>query len=131
MRLTPLDPWIMAALLIALPQIATATDATFKATVQPIFDANCVACHQSGAATQGLNLEGGISYAALVNRRSTQSELMLVTPKAPDSSYLLLKVLGTHGGAGGKGARMPIGGTLAPGDVRVLRDWIAAGAKDN
>jgi mono/diheme cytochrome c family protein len=131
MRLSLLHPKVMATALIALAKVAVAADATFQATVQPVFDANCVACHQTGAATQGLNLEGGSSYTSIVNRRSTEAELMLVTPKSPASSYLLLKVLGTHGEAGGKGARMPVGGALTPRDIQAIRDWIAAGAKDD
>jgi mono/diheme cytochrome c family protein len=110
---------------------AMAADVKFSSTVQPIFDANCVACHQSGAAQQGLNLESGSSYAAIVNHRSTVVDHALVVPGSPASSYLLLKVLGTHGEVGGKGVRMPMGGDLPPADVQSLRDWIAAGAKDN
>ena len=110
---------------------AHAAGVSFAGAVQPIFDANCVACHQSGAASQGLNLESGRSYAAVVNRRSSEADLPLVAPKSPDTSYLLLKVLGTHARAGGKGERMPLGGTLAAGDIETLRDWIAAGAKDD
>jgi hypothetical protein len=43
----------------------------------------------------------------------------------------MLKVVGTHGEVGGKGVRMPMGGDLASADVQVLRDWIAAGAKND
>jgi hypothetical protein len=110
---------------------AMAADVHFSSMVQPIFDTNCVACHQSGAAQQGLNLESGSSYAAIVNHRSTVVDRVLVVPGSPASSYLLLKVLGTHGEVGGKGVRMPMGGDLPPADVQSLRDWIAAGAKDD
>jgi hypothetical protein len=125
---------LRAALVVlgfALGGVAVAADVKFTATVQPIFDANCVSCHQSGAAQQGLNLESGSSYAAIVNHRSTVVDRVLVVPGAPTSSYLLLKVLGTHGEVGGKGVRMPMGGDLSPADIQSLRDWIAAGAKDD
>ncbi len=110
---------------------AKAQHPSFKNSVQAIFDANCVSCHQTGSAPQNLVLESGVSYRAIVNRQSTEAVKMLVAPGAPDSSYLLAKVLGTQAKSGGKGAAMPIGGTLQPEDIEVLRAWIAAGAPDN
>jgi mono/diheme cytochrome c family protein len=121
---------VCAVALIACASGARAEGGIFQGAVQPIFDANCVACHQAGAAAQGLNLESGSSYAALVNRRSSEAALLLVAPKSPETSYLLLKLLGTHTTAGGKGDRMPLGGSLATGDIQIVRNWIAAGAKD-
>jgi len=116
---------------LALADGATAADVKYASTIQPIFDANCVSCHQTGAAQQGLNLESGSSYAAIVNHRSSVIDRMLVVPGSPASSYLLLKVLGTHGEVGGKGVRMPMGGDLPTSDIQSLRDWIAGGAKDD
>src|SRR5258706_8764066 len=116
---------------LAFAVCATAADVKLASTVQPIFDANCVACHQSGAAQQGLNLESGSSYAAIVNRGSAVADRVLVVPGSPATSYLMLKVLGTHGEVGGKGVRMPMGGDLSPADIQALRDWIAAGAQND
>ena len=116
---------------LALADGATAADVKFASTVQPIFDANCVSCHQSGAAQQGLNLESGRSHAAIVNHRSAVVDRVLVVPGSAASSYLLLKVLGTHGEVGGKGVRMPMAGDLPTSDIQSLRDWIAGGAKDD
>ncbi len=121
----------LVVLALALADGATAADVKFASTVQPIFDANCVACHQSGAAQQGLNLESGRAQAAIVNHRSAVVDRVLVVPGSPASSYLLLKVLGTHGEVGGKGVRMPMTGDLTSADIQSLRDWIAAGAKDD
>ncbi len=100
---------------LAFAVCATAADVKFASTVQPLFDANCVSCHQSG----------------IVNHRSTVVDRALVVPGSPTSSYLLLKVLGTHGEVGGKGVRMPMGGDLPSADIQRLRDWIAAGAKND
>jgi len=130
MRYVPLGATLIA-LGLAFVDGVIAADAKFAATVQPIFDANCVACHQAGAAQQGLNLESGSSYAAVVNHRSAVVDRVLVVPGSPATSYLMLKVLGTHGEVGGKGARMPMVGELSPTDVQALRDWIAAGAKND
>ena len=118
-------------LALAFTDGAIAADVKFGSTVQPIFDANCVSCHQTGAAQQGLNLESGRAYAAIVNHRSAVVDRVLVVPGSPGSSYLLLKILGTHGEAGGKGVRMPMAGDLSSADIQSLRDWIAAGAKDD
>jgi len=120
-----------AVLGLALADPAAAADARFASTVQPIFDANCVACHQAGAAQQGLNLESGSSYAAIVGRRSTVVDRLLVAPGSPGTSYLMLKLLGTQGEVGGKGVRMPVGGELAPTEIQSLLDWISAGAKND
>src|SRR4051794_8966252 len=43
--------------------------------VQPIFDDNCVACHQTGSAQQGLVLEAGKSFANIVGVKSHESSL--------------------------------------------------------
>ena len=134
MRRAPLAASVVAlgvAFAVVFVDSAIAADAKFAATVQPIFDANCVACHQSGAAQQGLNLESGSAYAAVVNHRSAVVDRVLVVPGSPTTSYLMLKVLGTHGEVGGKGVRMPMVGDLSPADIQALRDWIAAGAKND
>src|ERR1700756_5156701 len=99
---------------------------SFKDNVQPIFDANCVSCHQAGAAPQGLVLESGKSYMAIVGRPSTESRLKLVVPSEPNSSYVLAKVTGSQVASGGKGERMPLGSTLPAEDIETIRAWIAA-----
>lgn len=120
------------ALLCALMLVRPATAApSFKDNVQPIFDANCVSCHQAGSAPQGLILESGKSYTALVERPSTESRLMLVARGVPDSSYILAKVTGAQSASGGKGERMPLGSTLPAEDIETIRAWITAGAKND
>ncbi|RQR27565.1 hypothetical protein [Burkholderia sp. Bp9142] len=104
---------------------------SFKKDVQPILDANCVSCHQTGSAPQNLVLESGASYRAIVNHSSTEAHQMLVAPGAPKSSYLLAKISGSQAELGGKGERMPIGGVLQSEDIEAIRAWIAAGAPDN
>jgi mono/diheme cytochrome c family protein len=119
-------------LLCASMFIRPATAApSFKDNVQPILDANCVSCHQAGSAPQGLVLESGKSYAAIVERPSTESRLMLVVRGAPDSSYVLAKVTGSQVASGGRGERMPLGSTLPAEDIETIRAWITAGAKND
>ena len=122
---------LLVTSLYAFDVRAQGTEApSFSRQVQPIFDANCVACHQTGAAQQGLVLESSASYA-IVGKRSSEAPMGLVVPGAPDASYLLQKVKGTQLKANGRGDRMPLGGMLEEGDVETIRRWILGGAKNN
>src|SRR5882757_10079565 len=76
---------------------------SFEGDVQPIFDENCVTCHQSSGAPQGLVLEDGKSWHSLLQGRSAESKLALVPPGDP----------------------------LAPDKVAIVQRWIAAGAPNN
>lgn len=109
----------------------TSKGPSFARDVQPIFDANCVACHQAAGASGGLNLEQGAAYRALVSRKSGESPLVYVAPGDAQASYLLRKLEGTHVEAGGSGERMPLTGPLDPKFIGVIRDWVGAGAKEN
>lgn len=104
--------------------------ASLSRQVQPIFDRKCVACHQEGAAQAGLSLEQGQARSALVGRRSTELNMMLVAPAAPDASYLMLKVSPDAGGRR-RGAAMPLGGSLEPAEIAIIRQWIVEGAQNN
>ena len=103
---------------------------SFEADVQPIFDENCVTCHQSSGAPQGLVLEDGQSWRKLLHGRSAESKLALVAPGKPGESYLLHKLAGTQARTG-SGAQMPPGDPLAPDKVAIVQRWIAAGALNN
>lgn len=114
---------------------APAAGPSLARDVQPIFDANCVQCHMTGVAQGNLLLEDGAVHAALVNRRSSEAAMDLVTPGQPNASYLYLKMTGGHIAAGGQGAGMPlIEGVYKPLDAASLatvRSWIEAGAPQN
>lgn len=101
----------------------------FKKDIQPIFDANCVVCHQTGGGQGGLTLESGKSYESTVMRPSMESKLFRIVPGAPEKSYLMHKLEGTHIQVGGGGDQMPTTGPLDPDLVKVIRRWILEGAK--
>jgi mono/diheme cytochrome c family protein len=105
--------------------------ASFARRIQPILDANCVACHQTGSAQQGLILEAGSSYRNLVGKKSQQSSLDLVHPGAADLSYLVHKLRGSQLSMHGSGAQMPLGGSLEASDLEAIISWIESGARDN
>ncbi|HXG89683.1 MAG TPA: hypothetical protein VNJ02_15245 [Vicinamibacterales bacterium] len=93
----------------------------------------CTQCHtnQGRNPSAGLNLTPGNAYAALVNRPSVQKPgALLVIPGDPDNSYLVQKV---EGAPGIVGQRMPrtAGPFLTPGQILILRRWIALGARND
>jgi len=104
---------------------------SYSKDVQPIFDANCVACHQTNGAQENLVLEEHKSYSNIVNKPSRESGALLIAPSSPDSSYLIRKIEGTQLAAHGRGARMPLDGSLEAAEIAVLRRWVEAGAKDD
>ncbi|WP_257557904.1 c-type cytochrome domain-containing protein [Sphingobium sp. CFD-2] len=109
--------------------LRVASGPSFAGEIQPIFDANCVSCHQTQGASGNLNLESGVSFGAIVSVKSDESPLLYVTPGKPDQSYLIRKVEGSHVAAGGSGERMPLTGSLDAQSIAKLRDWVTAGAK--
>ncbi len=127
------------------------SDVSFSRDIQPIFNAgNCATafCHGSPLAAP-MSLEEGRSYASLVGASSCEAPgLKRVEPNSSATSYLVLKLEGTQAdvlAAGGCttcsfqsgsvadcGLQMPRG--FAPLDtslIRLIRDWIDQGAKDN
>ncbi len=109
-----------------------ASGVSFSKNIQPIFNSNCVVCHQ-GAGQAGLTLEPNLSYSKLVGVPSTQSATeQRVKAGAPDQSYLLAKLNGTQVAAGGSGAQMPYGAApLSASNISLIQQWIAAGAPNN
>jgi mono/diheme cytochrome c family protein len=115
----------------AAAQVTSAPPISFENDIQPIFDANCVVCHQSGSAQEGLDLEDGQAYASLVNKPSHQAPIPLVSPRSEQSSYLLHKLAGTQVAAHGRGERMPLGSELDVQETAKIRSWVLGGAYDN
>ena len=116
------------------PATSTTSSASvsFSRDVQPIFNDNCVVCHQ-GAGQAGLTLEPALSFSKLVGVPSTENPVeMRVKAGAPDQSYLLAKLNGTQVQAGGSGVQMPYGGTpLSQAQISLIQQWIAEGAPNN
>jgi mono/diheme cytochrome c family protein len=98
-----------------------------------IFDPGCASCHTDVGRTPsgGLNLKSGSAFANLVNVPSSGlAGAVRVIPGSADNSYLVKKLEGTPGIAG---TRMPRNGPpfLTDAQVKMIRDWIAAGALNN
>jgi hypothetical protein len=101
---------------------------SFASDVYPLFQsARCTSCHGSPGSAS-LNLTEAVAYANLVNRTASECTplRLLVAASAPQSSYLLDKLLGTNLCSG---VRMPRGGTpFTQAQLDTVRSWIAAGA---
>jgi len=107
---------------------------SFAKDIQPIFNNNCVICHQGQVAAQAsLTLEPKLSYSNLVGMPSTESATELrVKPGSPDQSYIIAKLQGTQVQAGGSGARMPYGApSISLDQINLIQQWIAEGAPNN
>jgi len=96
-----------------------------------IFTPRCafVGCH-GPFPNLGLVLLRGQSYSSLVNVTSAElAPMKRVLPGQPNNSYIVLKL---QGDPRITGERMPYGGPyLSASDIQMVRDWIAAGAKND
>ena len=109
------------------------TAPTLSAIQTQIFDAECTSCHTDVGRTpsSGLNLKAGSSFRALANVPSVgKAGATLVVPGNANGSYLIQKL---EGDAGIVGLRMPRTGPpfLTEAQVKMIRDWIAAGAPNS
>ncbi len=85
-------------------------DISFSTDLQPIFNANCVACHTS----QKPVLVEGQSYNSLIDGG-------YVDVNDPEASIIYVKTSGGH----------PAGNALTPTEQAMLLKWIEEGAKNN
>lgn len=126
--------WIALPLpAMAACDVAKARSAiSFATSVEPLLHAVCTECHITGDAPEGLILEGGASYRFLVNVMSREVDMKRVEPGSPESSYLILKLRGTHLEKGGLGDRMPYGRDhLTDEEVAMIAAWITDCSPDN
>ena len=117
----------------ASPSATAATSGvSFSGDLVPVLRTNCATCHLTGSEAGNLALHPGAAFKSLVGVQSIESKWLRVKPGAPDESYLLMKIDGTHLDAGGSGGRMPY--NMEPLDAATrgkFRDWVAAGAAEN
>ena len=106
---------------------STPLTATFSSIQSQVFASRCYLCHGSSRREQNLDLQNN-GHANIVNRQSTETSLLLVSPGNPDQSYLVHKI---EGRAGIVGTRMPPGGTLTSDQIAIIRQWIQSGALNN
>ena len=113
---------VRSLLIVLLANVAThsAWAVDFVADVQPILAAHCVKCH--GGVKQG----GNVSF---INHASTlapaKSGKRPIVPSSPQRSELVARITAID-----EHERMPAEGpALSASQVKVLKQWIAEGAK--
>jgi len=88
----------------------------------------CVNCHKSTGVNGGLDLSHDVAYDHCVNARSRTGAIRVV-PGDPENSYLIHKL---EGRPDITGKPMPLNGQrLTPGQILILKRWIAIGAPRN
>jgi hypothetical protein len=106
---------------------------SYAENIQPIFDANCIVCHEVNgiARTVQLFLTSDQSYSTLVNVNSTRGAGDIrVIPFDYETSVLYERTAGTGGFTGI--ARMPQSGVgLSAHDQNLIKSWIMMGAAKN
>lgn len=90
--------------------------------IRPVFQASCQGCHQPAKAEGGYVMT---DFSRLLI--GGESELPAVVPGKPDESYLVELIT-----ADGDQAEMPKGRPALPeSDIRLIRQWIAQGARND
>lgn len=124
---------VLGLMLVAASAHAADAPVSFKDQVQPIFNAQCVFCHVTGAENGGLNLGRRDAHAALLSA-STEAPIPRVTPGDPEKSYLVHKLRGTQLQVGGSGVSMPMYDPPKPfpaESLELIERWIREGAAHN
>jgi len=123
---------LIALFALAVTTAHASAQVSFGETIVPVLKSKCAGCHLTGQEAGQLALHPGAAYASLVGVRSSEVDLLRVEAGAPEQSYLLMKLEGTHIEHGGKGARMPFGAPPLDGQaIANVRQWIADGAPEN
>ena len=99
---------------------------SFSQEVRPIFEANCLSCHQAGGAGFEASGFSMVSYDDLM--KGTDAGPMVIPGDVEGSNLVVLME-----GRADPSISMPHGGLdPVPGaDIKLIRQWIAQGAKNN
>ncbi len=112
---------LFAALLVAVAPPGAKADVDFTRDIRPILSEECLSCHgpDEAARTSGLRLD---EYAGAINDRDGKSAIV---PGSPAASELITRIKTDD-----PARRMPLGGDrLTEGQIKLLEEWISAGAK--
>jgi mono/diheme cytochrome c family protein len=104
----------------AAPEAVTPAAApSFSGQVAPILQAKCQICHSSGMKFGGWDSS---SYEGVMTSGNNGP---VVIAGDTTNSLLAQRIQGINGGI------MPPSGSLLPGEIQIILDWIAAGANNN
>src|SRR5438045_2228021 len=108
------------ALLTLAPSLRAADKITYADQVRPIFNTNCVSCHNPDKAKAGLDLTSFSSVMA------GSSSAKVIEPGDPASSLLYMLI--THQAE----PHMPLKGNKLPDEqLEIIRKWIEGGALES
>ena len=88
---------------------------SYQTIREQIFKPSCLRCHSGDDAAMGVDLS---NYSTIIN-----SGLEVVIPKEPLNSTLYLNVQ--------SGRMPPDGPRLSDAEIKIIFDWISAGAREN
>lgn len=111
-------------------QVALAPNSSFAAIQKDILEPRCARpnCHGQPRAAP-MSLTGDRAFDNLVRAKSRQTDMHLVEPFSPQESYLMLKLRGRAGDAGGRPTQMPLNRSpLSEDELERIASWIAEGA---
>lgn len=116
-------------------QPATFAGGTFGEIEARILVPRCAtsACHSGNPpANAPVSLDPGAGWAQMVGVPASQlPSVKLVEPGDPERSYLVLKLRGSAGLAGGTGTIMPPDAPLDASEQAAIEGWISSGAQDD
>lgn len=112
---------------LPLPPDDPVTIVSYARDIQPIWDDNCLLCHNA-IGSGSLDLTAGASYAMLVGTAAHGYAGTRVVPGDPHVSVLFLKLVGDPS----TGSMMPFGAAPLPtAQLLLIHNWIEQGAADN
>ena len=101
---------------------AEKAEVLFQKIQGSVFDPVCNLCHSGETPAQGLDFSAAFSRSVIGMPSTERSDLLIVKPGDPDSSYLIWKL---EGRPGIEGQRMPWGMMPLPEEqIRMFREWI-------
>ena len=101
---------------IVVPDVPEEEVVSFANDIQPIFTANCAACHPTVAPP---DLTAGNSYDAIINGG-------FIVPNDINASVLYQTLITSN-----SNELMPPAGALPASEIKLIETWIERGALDN
>lgn len=102
---------------------APLSNVSYYKKVRPIFQQNCQGCHQPAKASGGFIMT---SFTDMLKKGDSGKPGLV--PGHPEQSYIIEQIT-AHGDK--KPAMPPRGDALTDPDVKLIRQWIAEGARDD
>ena len=106
---------------------------TWESRVKLILEFNCGGCHNEDDPQGGITLLGDGVYARLLEPSVQMSDMNLIEPGDPDSSYLYLKLIGDERIEGRQMPYNPLTGegSLSQAELADIETWITQGAVED